>query len=106
MATLNITEYDEFETIGGQLTAPKVPPLVEQTQLTYTTSAASAAMNKGTRLIEVTTGATVAHLAWGSAPTATVNFARMAANQTKFFIIKEGWATKGTLKLAAYDGSS
>ena len=101
MATLWISEYSAtgIDNGGNQEQVVKEPALVNQTPVTYTTSTASAAFNAATKIIAVRASA-IAHLAFGTAPTATANYKPISAGETHYFAVDPGD------KVAAYDGTS
>ena len=70
-------------------------------KVTYTTSAASAALNDLTSIVRVKADADF-HMKVGTAPTATANHPHYEANVEYYFSVRPGldW------KVAAYDGSS
>lgn len=102
MGTLNITEYERLH----QDEAGNVMPVgrcdgseTHQTNVSFTTSAQSAAFGATSRYIRVVADID-AYLAWDSNPTATVNSTRVPAGTVEYFGVVPGQ------KVAAYDGSS
>jgi hypothetical protein len=102
MAFLYITEYAELALTGGGRLGqiPQEPPLAEQTVAVTGTSAQSAALNAGTRLVRLHADSIIA-VSIGANPTATVagtnSTKRMAANQTEYVGVPAG----SGLKIAA-----
>jgi len=69
---------------GNNQTMAPVPPLAEQT-VDYTAGvAASAVFNAATKFVRVHVDS-IASVAFGAAPVATVNNMRLAASQTEYF---------------------
>ena len=89
MAVLYITEFADagmnFPTVATQ------PPLAEQ-KVTFTTSTASAAFNAKTSLVRIHTDSicSIEFVGAGALAVATTSTARMAANQTEYFIVPRG----------------
>lgn len=95
MATLYITECAEIgETLkGGRLVqAPAMPPIAEQHITISGSSTASAAFNAATSFVMVHTDA-ICSLAWSTnstPPTAVTTAQRLAANETRFYVVVPG----------------
>ncbi len=101
MATLYITEYETLAPIDHGIFAQcgyEDGGVTEQT-VTYTTSTASTAFQDETRFVRVVADA-LAHVEFGSAPTATISNKPIQANVPEYF------GVVGGQKVAAYDGSS
>lgn len=96
MAKLYITEYPGirawYTNASAQMAlAPPSATAAEQPPITITgTAAASAAFNANTTIIRLHTDAICSVLVGGTAPVATANDGRMAANQTEYFAVKPG----------------
>lgn len=95
MATLYITE---FANTGSSNTAATTamsaqPPIVEQTVTIGAGSTQSAAFNAATKFVRLFTD-TACGFSFGTAPTAVIGSARMAANSTEYFGIPQGNAFK------------
>lgn len=100
MATLLISEFTN-EQLGVPGPIAQAPPFVEQTPLTYTTTAASAAFSDDTVFVRLEALGAEAYLEFGTAPTATTaNTLHLAAAAVEYFAVTAGH------KVAAYDGSS
>jgi len=88
---LYISEYDntgETRERGWTIAAPKEPAVVVQTPVTISgTSAQSAAFQGNTRFVMVHTDA-ICSIRFGLDPTATIDDARMAADETRFFAVR------------------
>lgn len=98
MATLYIREYVGTGMVGnatgqGQAflstPAPVEPGLADQTVAISAGSTASSAFNAKTNLVRLHTDA-ICSIAFGATPTASATTARMAANQTEYFIVLPG----------------
>lgn len=103
MATLLIMEFKKLpvDENNNTVQAALVDGSNTQQTVSYTTSTQAAnAFQPETKFIRVISDA-VAHLEFGTNPTATVNSAyKIAADSAEFI------AVAGGLKVAAYDGSS
>lgn len=91
MATLTITEYSSHGNFGTGHTVPSIYPaagsvLAEQSIALTSSSQQCAALQPGTRLVEVSCD-TISYLAFGSNPTATINLHLMPANTTRIYVI-------------------
>lgn len=92
MAKLYITEYaGQTRDLNGQVVpVGDEPSLAEQTPVAISGSAAvSAAFGTKTRFVRIHTDA-ICSVAFGAAPTATVNSKRLAADQTEYFGVQPG----------------
>jgi len=102
MATLYITEYKRLgEDQRGHTVLVGQEPSVARQTVTYTTSAQSNTLNKGTKFVRVIADAD-AHLRFDPDPTATAGDTKIEANQAEYF----GVDGVKQMKIAAYDGSS
>lgn len=90
---LYISEYDnttETRERGWTVAAPKEPALVVQTPVAISgTSAQSAAFNQYTRFVMVHADV-ICSIRFGEDPTATIDDARMVADETRFFGVRPG----------------
>lgn len=85
MASLYISEYERLvEDATGKPVLAGMEPAVTTQKVTFSTSAASAALNSRTRYVRIVVDAN-AHLAFGSSPTATTNDAPIQANSPEYF---------------------
>ena len=102
MASLYITEYERMarDQDGNVMQCGEEPAVTSQ-KVTYTTSAASAALNKRTCLVRLKADADF-HLKVGTAPAATASHPHYEANVEYFIGVRPGT----DMKIAAYDGSS
>lgn len=103
MATLYITEYAAGGALassptGGNLTVPREPG-TDQTPVTFTTAAASAAFGATTRFVRLQADA-ACHVQFGSSPTATANHQPLNADTEYFRAVAAGD------KVSVYDGTS
>jgi hypothetical protein len=91
VAKIFITELKDMAASdsGATLQIAKLPPLAEQEVTITGSSAQSAALNAETKFVRVTSDS-VAHLAFGSNPTATVGGLRMAAGSVEYFGVVGG----------------
>lgn len=98
MAILYIREYVGVGMVGnatgqGQAfvaaPAPVEPALADQTVAIGGSSASSVAFNAKTNLVRLHTDA-ICSIAFGASPTASATTARMAANQTEYFVVLPG----------------
>jgi hypothetical protein len=87
MAKVQITEFNAGSVAGMQTV--KWPNLTSQTVAVAAGSTQSTAFGLDTRLIRVNTDV-ICSIAIGVNPTATVDSARMAANQTEYFEVIGG----------------
>ena len=99
MATLHISEYKGIRQVEGGLAPFGEEPSIDQTPVSFTTAALSAAFGAGTKVVRVISTANC-NLAFGDGPTATANSKLMIANTVEYFGVIEGQ------KLSVYDGSS
>ena len=100
MAILNITEYEDLarDSQGNVILAGKEPRITSQ-NVTYTTSAQSAAFSGKTKYIRVVADA-VAYLDFGTNPTSTLTDTRLPSGVVEFYGVEPGH------KVSAYDGTS
>ena len=86
MAFLYVTEHYAPTLQAGQLMpAAKMPPIADQTPIANNgASTQSAAFNELTRMVCLHTDL-ACHVAFGSNPTATTSYRRIAANATEYF---------------------
>ena len=99
MALLYITEYKELRGVDGGLAQIGQEPGTEQTPVSFTTAASSAAFGSGTKMIRVIADANC-HLLFGDSPTATATAKLMLANSVEYFVGNE------CQDFSVYDGSS
>lgn len=99
MASLYISEYVRAADPPGANMPVGLEPAVALQKVTYTTAAASAAFNSGTRFVRVIADADV-WLLFGASPTATVAHMFLPADTEKYVGVEPGQ------KVSAYDGSS
>lgn len=99
MASLYVTEYAGIGHVdpgydGMSYVVPaqsaKGPSLAEQKLTISGVTGQSAAFNRLTRLIRVHTDVVCSVAVGGTAPAATTSSARMAANQTEYFVVNPG----------------
>lgn len=88
MSVLYIAELTTYQTLN-MLPATAVPPVTEQTLTISATASQSAAFNVKTGMIRLHTDA-ICSVAFGTNPTATATNARLAANQTEYFVVAPG----------------
>ncbi len=86
MAKLYITEFASV--YEGRMTIPQTPGY-HQAPLAVGSETDSAAFKDTTVVIRVHTDA-ICSIAFGSAPTASVDTMRLAANQTEYFAVRAG----------------
>lgn len=87
IAVLYITEYADVGVSAGRaIQAPAEPNLAEQTVAIGGASAQSAAFNAKTRVVMLHTDA-ICSIKFGTNPTATTSTARMAAGETRFYMV-------------------
>ena len=91
MAVLWVTEFDNPDKDLGQVSA--------DASVTFTTAVASSAFNDTTRCIRLIADANC-HIAFGTAPTATVANQKLLANVEYWRTVKPGD------KVSVYDGAS
>lgn len=96
MASLYISEYDSLalDQKGEPVLAGYEPSLNTQ-KVTFSTSAASNALDGRTRYVRVVADA-ACHISFGASPTATTNDLPLQANSPEYFGIKGG-----SIKIAA-----
>ena len=96
-----ITEFAELaaDELGNELQLANLSDATAEQNVTYTTSAASAAMNASTRYVRIICDAK-AHFAVGSSPTATSSNTYVTADTAEYFAINPGE------QIAFYDGTS
>lgn len=88
MAKLYVTEFAGAGYNG--FPAAMAKPLVDQTPVVIGAgSLLSAAFDAATTIVRIHTDA-ICSIAFGTAPTATANSMRLAANQTEYFQVKFG----------------
>lgn len=92
MATMWIREYSEVPTIFGDRAPMAKEPGTDQTPLTFSTSAASAAFAASTRYIAVMANAAFHYVVstGGSDPAATTNALKYPADQLLFMAVTPG----------------
>lgn len=78
---------------GRAVQAPAEPNLAEQTVAIGGASAASSAFNVATRMVMLHTDA-ICSIKFGTAPTAAATNARMAAGETRFYMVPKGESYK------------
>src|SRR5258708_27402227 len=96
MAKLYVTEYsDEGQTVrGASQIAAENAATVEQTPVVISgSSLSSAAFAATTQFVRIHTDA-ICSIAFGTAPTATANTRRLAADQTEYFGVPLGASYK------------
>lgn len=101
-ATCKISEYanlvmDE----AGRIVPVAVEPSITTQNVTYTSSAQSAAFNANTRFIRIVCDAK-AHYVFSANPTATAAAPYLAADAPEYFGVARG----SSLEVAFYDGST
>lgn len=103
MAKIVITEFERLarDADNNVMQAGMMPEAASQS-VTYTTSTQSAALNSRTHLVRLVADAT-AHVAFGENPTATASSAKLASGVEYYFGVPEH---RGSMKIAAYDGTS
>jgi DUF917 family protein len=91
MASMYITEYARLgvDSRAG-VPAAECPPVASQKVTTSGTTAQSAAFNANTKIIRVHVDAITSIEVGGTNPTATTGSARLAADQTEYFVVKAG----------------
>lgn len=88
MAKLYVTEFGGMGSNGSPIA--QCPPIVEQTPVVIGAgSLSSAAFDAATTVVRIHTDA-ICSIAFGTAPTATANTMRMAADSTEYFSVKFG----------------
>ena len=99
MATLYISEFAAMprDHEHNPIPAGELIPVASQT-VTFSTSTQSATLNSKTRFVRLHTDAICSFKA-GANPTATTSDARMNANQTEYFAIRQQDAEAG-IKIA------
>lgn len=101
---ISVCEFgDDIYAILNNRVAPVEPtvPIVEQTQLSVTTSAASAAFNAKTSVVRLCAD-TACYISFGTAPAATANNRRIPPNVACYFKVPIG----AGYKVACYDGTT
>ncbi len=87
MGKLYITEHTHSKNYRGELyQVVEMPPVVTQVLAVGTSSITCAVFNDKTRIVAVHTDS-ICSVEFGTAPTATVNSRRMAANTTEYFMV-------------------
>ena len=91
MSTLYITEYHDIPATknGFALPAGEEPNVAEQSVAITGSSVQSNPFNPATSFVMVSTDSTCS-LAFGTNPTASTNYHRMAANETRFYGVMSG----------------
>ena len=91
MAFLYVAEFARLplDSVGANIIAPPMPPLVEQKIAIGVSSVPSAAFSSGTRFVQIHTDV-VCSVAFGPAPVATVLNQRIAASETRFVGVNPG----------------
>ena len=104
MANLYIAEFGNTGKTSLRATqAPEVPPLAQQVVSFTASTACTNAFNTKTHLVRLNVDADC-FIEFGVSPTATTSSCiRMIADQTEYFAIRP---EVGTMKVAAYDGTS
>jgi hypothetical protein len=104
MATALIAEFSNTAILDGRGVPMALAPPVAQQEISYTTSAASAAFNANTRAIRIKMLDADGYVEFGdghSDPTATTSSAiHMEAGDYEYFAVNPG------TKVAIYDGTS
>lgn len=83
-----ITEFRQLG-LGGNIQAPEMPPVTEQTRAIGASSAQSSAFSLDTKFIRVHADS-ICSIAIGANPTATAAKLRMVAGQTEYFAVQGG----------------
>jgi hypothetical protein len=86
---LYISEYANPPIFSGNIIAAGPEPSITTQKLTITTHQESNAFNAGTNFVRLHCDA-ICSVAFGAAPVADVTSARLAANQTEFFVVVPG----------------
>lgn len=91
MAKLYVTEFESVQRgVDGRLVASaRSKGMVDQTPVTFSTEAKSAAFAANTRVVRLHTDG-ICSVAWGASPTATTNNMRMVAGQTEYIGVEPG----------------
>lgn len=92
MSTLYITEFTEQGTGSNQQLAVQ-PPVAEQTVAISGSTTQSSAFGNRTVIVRLHTDS-ICSIEFGANPTATATKARMAANQTEYFLVPMGMSWK------------
>jgi len=94
MAVLYITEYARIATDpDGNLAMSLEPPMAEQTVSITGSSTQSSAFQTATKYVRLHTDA-ICSVLLGQNPTALSTSGRMAANQTEYRSVPQGWNFK------------
>lgn len=95
MAKLFITEYSlaGFQKSQGITQIAHEPAVTTQTVAISGSAAASSAFNANTAFVRIHTDS-ICSIAFGTAPTATANSPRMAADSTEYFEVPQGQSFK------------
>lgn len=88
MAVLYITELTTYQTFNI-IPAAAMPPVAEQTVAIGGSSTQSNAFNAKTGLVRLNCDSTCS-IEFGTNPTASSTTARLAANQTEYFVVTPG----------------
>jgi len=107
MATLNIRYFRKMaeDQNGYPMPIAEIGAGDKGEVVTYTTSTASGVVPREARFARFVADAD-AFIATGTAPTATTSDMRLEADQVEYFGLNSDAVRKGTLKIAAYDGTS
>lgn len=91
MATLYLAEFDDMprDKRGELVSAPMMPPIVEQTVAVGVSHAESAPFTGRTLFVQVHTDA-ICSISFGTSPIATTSNQRLAANETRFVGVNRG----------------
>lgn len=89
MAKLYIREFESMPTMGGADPQIWPEPGTDQTPLTYSTAAASAAFGTNTKYVAITSDGIFSYVV-GANPTATTNHFRVPANTLLSFAVTPG----------------
>jgi hypothetical protein len=91
MAFLYIAEFSRLplDSVGANIIAPPMPPLVEQKIAIGIGSVPSASFSSGTRFVQIHPDS-VCSVAFGPTPVATVNNQRVAGSETRFVGVNPG----------------
>ncbi len=99
MSLLYVSEYKGVRQVEGGLSQVGEEPATEQTPVTFTTAAQSAAFGAGVKVVRVIADAN-AWLLFGEDPTATANSKFLPANSVEYFGVIAGQ------KVSVYDGAT
>ena len=99
MAKLYISEYEGVRQDSGGLAQVAQEPGIEQTPVTFTPAALSAAFAARTKVVRIVSDADC-FLLFGDSPTATANSKFLPANLVEYFGVNAGQ------KVSVYDGTT